>query len=229
MARIRRTWRVIFWLLSTKCLLTFSFSQWPIKEKALAPSSSFLYSSSPVYDDAEFGDDSAEFVDNFEDKNSLMASPLSQLPTEEEEAMYRGTFARKENWLEEATEEILGLEKLPLGSLREDDVESITGLMAAWVRRRSIEAALKVEQLLKRIVDEMRAHNPDVHVTARMYTIVSADLTLFRFYAYYQSGRICSIFLQSFVTNCWWNRLSTHGRRVEHEVELKGLNISMMG
>ena len=54
-----------------------------------------------------------------------------------------------------------------------DDVESITGLMAAWVKRRSVEAALIVETLLKRVVDDMRANNADVHVTSRMYTIVS--------------------------------------------------------
>jgi hypothetical protein len=75
--------------------------------------------------------------------------------------------------LEEATEDMLDTKRLPFGSLSEDDVESIAGLMAAWVRRRSVDAALTVEQLLKRVVDDMRAQNPDVFVTTKMYTIVS--------------------------------------------------------
>jgi hypothetical protein len=102
--------------------------------------------------------------------DTFMASPLSQLRSDEDEALYRGPFSRNENWLENATQDILNLE---IGSLREDDVDSITGLMAAWVRRRSVNAALAVERLLKRVVDDMRAQNPEVHVTARMYTIVS--------------------------------------------------------
>jgi hypothetical protein len=110
--------------------------------------------------------------------SSLLASPLSQLRSDEEEALYRGTFSRSENWLEKATDEILAMENLPLGDLSEDDVESITGLMAAWVRRRSVEAALAVERLLKRVVDDMRAHNSGVHVTTRMYTIVSGNFFL---------------------------------------------------
>jgi hypothetical protein len=102
-------------------------------------------------------------------------SPLSQLPSEEGEVedLYRGSYTRNENWLEDATDEFLDMDKIPVGMLTQGDVESITGLMAAWVRRRSVEAALIVEQLLKRVVDDMRADNPDVHVTSRMYTIVS--------------------------------------------------------
>jgi hypothetical protein len=80
--------------------------------------------------------------------------------------------------LEEATQEMLDVTRVPLGSLSQDDVESIAGLMAAWVRRRSVDAALTVEQLLKRVVDDMRAQNPDVFVTARMYTIVSGVCTV---------------------------------------------------
>jgi hypothetical protein len=116
------------------------------------------------------------YAENLEDdvEDSFMASPLSQLRSDEDEALYRGPFSRNEKWLEQATEDVLGFD---IGSLREDDVESITGLMAAWVRRRSVNAALAVEKLLRRVVDDMRAHNPDVHVTARMYTIVSAWLS----------------------------------------------------
>jgi hypothetical protein len=120
--------------------------------------------------------DAEDYVEHVEDdvKDSFMASPLSQLRSDEVEALYRGPFSRHEQWLEQATEEVLNLE---IGSLREDDAESITGLMAAWVRRRSVNAALEVEKLLKRVVDDMRAHNPEVYVTNRMYTIVSSWLS----------------------------------------------------
>lgn len=119
-------------------------------------------------------DEEEDMVIDFEE--SLMASPLSQVWGEENDAKenwFPGSFSREENWLEEATDEVLDEEMLPLGSLTEDDVLSITGLMSAWVRRRSIDAALRVEQLLKRVVDDMRAGNSEVHVTTRMYTIVS--------------------------------------------------------
>ncbi|OEU15438.1 hypothetical protein FRACYDRAFT_208949 [Fragilariopsis cylindrus CCMP1102] len=43
--------------------------------------------------------------------------------------------------------------------------------MVAWSRRRSTDAAMIVEQLLKRIVDEMQAGNKEVHVSTRMYSI----------------------------------------------------------
>ncbi len=107
--------------------------------------------------------------------HSFLGSPMSQIWSEDDEeknSWYPGSYSRKENWLEEASQDVLNLEKLPLGSLTEEDVESITGLMAAWVRRRSLEAAMSVEKLLKRVVDDMRGGNTEVHVTTRMYTIV---------------------------------------------------------
>lgn len=182
-ARIRRAY-LWFFVLSTKYLSSFSLStahgisklkKWPSCETKFlgSPSRKQTLLCSVEYNK---DDDAAAFVEHFEEdaiENSVMASPLSQLPSEEEEALYRGVFSRKKRWLEEATEEMLDLEALPLGSLSEDDVESITGLMAAWVRRRSLDAALIVEKLLKRVVDDMRVQNPDVHVTTRMYAIVS--------------------------------------------------------
>lgn len=134
---------------------------------------------STVYEDdeappllADFEDiDDEDGEDDFSD--SFLASPLSQVGgggEEEQDGWYPGSFSRQENWLEEATEEISNLE---LGSLTEDDVESVVGIMAAWVRRRSIDAAMSVEKLLKRLVDDMRAGNTDIHMTTRMYTIVS--------------------------------------------------------
>jgi hypothetical protein len=129
------------------------------------PSAVYASLDNQVYKDGMEDDDNTDVVD----------SPLSQLPSEEGEVedLYRGSYTRDEKWLEDATDEFLDMDKIPLGTLTQDDVESITGLMAAWVRRRSVEAALIVEQLLKRVVDDMRANNPDVHVAARMYTIVS--------------------------------------------------------
>jgi hypothetical protein len=82
-------------------------------------------------------------------------------------------FARNEQWLEDATDDYLDEQMYPPGSLAEDDLESINALMVAWARRRSTEAALTVEKLLKRVVDDMNAGNDRVHVNTRMYTHVS--------------------------------------------------------
>ena len=123
--------------------------------------------------DFDVDDDDEDHVDL---SQSFLGSPMTQIWSEEDQAKlgwYPGSFSHKENWLEEATKDVLNLENLPLGTLSTEDVESITGLMAAWVRRRSLEAALSVEKLLKRVVDDMRAGNTDIQVTARMYTIVS--------------------------------------------------------
>jgi len=80
-------------------------------------------------------------------------------------------FARSERWLEDATAKILDPSIMPLGRLTEDDVVSITSLMIAWSRRKSLEAAMTVEQLLKRIVDDLRAGNQDVYVSTKIYTV----------------------------------------------------------
>ena len=122
------------------------------------------YDEDPIVKELEGDDDMIE--------DSLMASPLSQLRrSEDDESLYKVSFSRNEKWLDQATEEILDEENFAVGSLSVDDVESIVGLMAAWVRRRSVTAGMMVERLLKRVVDEMRVLNPDVHVTSRMYTL----------------------------------------------------------
>ena len=82
-------------------------------------------------------------------------------------------YERNQKWLEEATAKLLDLRISPFGSLTPDDVESIAGLMVAWARRRSVDSALMVEELLKRVIDDLRAGNPSIKVTTRMYTIVS--------------------------------------------------------
>jgi len=81
------------------------------------------------------------------------------------------TYQRDENWLENATEDILDMKLFPLGSLTVDDVESIIGLMTAWARRQNVEAALIVENLLKRVIDDMKAGNRGIYTTTRLYTV----------------------------------------------------------
>ena len=81
--------------------------------------------------------------------------------------------ARDRKWLEKATEDIMDDEQYPIGELSQDDIDSITGLMVAWVRRRSVQAGLAVERLLVRVVEDMRAKNPVAQTTARMYALVS--------------------------------------------------------
>ena len=76
-------------------------------------------------------------------------------------------FLRDERWLESATDKVLDLSNMPLGSLTEDDVTSLAGLMIAWSRRMSVEGAMVVERLLKRIIDDMRAGNRNVHVSTK--------------------------------------------------------------
>jgi len=43
--------------------------------------------------------------------------------------------------------------------------------MANWAKRKSTYAALQVEKLVKRVVDDHNAGNSDVNVTTRMYTM----------------------------------------------------------
>ena len=108
-----------------------------------------------------------------------------EIDDESQSDSYRPTvpYTRNEEWLEEATRDVLedkeGL--YPLGELTREDVDSIAGLMAAWARRGSVHAALTVERLLKRVVDDMRAGNHDVaQVSTRMYTYVSIQPILWR-------------------------------------------------
>ncbi|CAB9508788.1 Pentatricopeptide repeat-containing protein [Seminavis robusta] len=77
-------------------------------------------------------------------------------------------YARDRKWLEKATDMILDH---PLGELTPDDIDNMTTLMAAWVHRRSAEGAIAVERLLKRVVDDMRADNPQIQVNPRMYEL----------------------------------------------------------
>lgn len=121
-------------------------------------------------DYSEDGDDHGYDEHAFDESN---ADDDDENDGEEEDEPYLGSYARNDEWLEEATATVLDLKKLPLGALSPEDISSICGIMSAWVKRCSVEACLTVEKLLKRVVDDMRAGNPDAYVTARMYTIVS--------------------------------------------------------
>lgn len=110
--------------------------------------------------------------DNDEDEDNYIdvASSLSLWPSD---VQTKEGFPNEDQWIDTLTEDVLSADKFPLGTLSEEDVESIIGLMAAHVRRRSVQGALTVERLLKRVVDDMRANNNHIRVTTRMYTIVS--------------------------------------------------------
>lgn len=96
-----------------------------------------------------------------DDDSDGLSPPLSAL------------YGRDQDSLNNATEQFLhDQHTYPLGKLSEEDVETITGLMAAWGRRRSVTAALQVESLMKRIIDDMKAGNIDVHVRTQHYTLL---------------------------------------------------------
>jgi len=73
--------------------------------------------------------------------------------------------------LRQNTQDILDLEFMPLGELRQEEVASITNLMVTWAKTKNRTGALMVERLLKRIVDDINVGNTDVKVTTRLYTV----------------------------------------------------------
>lgn len=75
------------------------------------------------------------------------------------------------NWLDRTTDFVL--HRVPLGRLTFHDVGVVHQLMAGWSRRRSVEAAITVEHLLKRVLDDYHAGNERCSVNTRMYTMVS--------------------------------------------------------
>jgi hypothetical protein len=112
--------------------------------------------------ESEFDDD----VDDDEDDDNGWSDARRPYPK---------PFSRNDDWLEEATKTLLDHEKYPIGELSEEDVEAIAGLMAAWSRRCSVHAAISLEKLLKRVVDDMRANNSAARVNTRLYTYVSRE------------------------------------------------------
>ena len=73
--------------------------------------------------------------------------------------------------LDQNTRDILDMDFMPLGDLRQEDLSSIASLMMAWAKTKSRTGALMAEKLLKRIVDDINIGNNDVRVTTRLYTI----------------------------------------------------------
>ena len=124
---------------------------------------------SDALDHETTGDDDS-YLEHNQDHHSFpsLTAPLS-VSSELSDDASRPLFSRNTAWLEEATLDMLDEEMYPLGKLSEDDVEAVVGLMAAWARRRSLNAAITVERLLKRVVDDMRAGNMAVHVSTRFY------------------------------------------------------------
>jgi hypothetical protein len=130
---------------------------------------------------------------------------LSSFSSSHSSSRHSIPFSRNEGWLEEATETLLDVDAYPVGELTEEDLVAIGGIMAAWSRRASgpppspqqhrsasgngpstgtgpnssptsrLQAAMSVELLLKRVVDDVRAGNPAVRVSTRLYTYVRAS------------------------------------------------------
>lgn len=98
---------------------------------------------------------------NDDDNDDDLSPPLS------------GFYGRDPNSLENVTSQFLYNQQLyPLGKLTEEDVEAITGLMGAWTRQRSVEAALQIESLLKRLVDDLKAGNTDISIRTQHYVLL---------------------------------------------------------
>jgi len=128
------------------------------------------------YDDDEVNDSHRDGMNEKENSDTFEAVEGSAIGKSSGRGNMQLTLqdynsASNERWLEDATERIFDLLTVPLGSLTEDNVMSITGLMIAWSRRRSLEGALTVERLLKRVVDDMRAGNEEVQVSTKMYIV----------------------------------------------------------
>jgi len=82
-------------------------------------------------------------------------------------------FTRDKVVLEQATAVFLDS---PRGALKADDLPVMAHLMEAWSQREWRDAAFVVDQLVKRIVDELRHGNNQVQMSAQLYTYVCADV-----------------------------------------------------
>jgi hypothetical protein len=103
-------------------------------------------------------------------------SPLSQVHQNDADdglsPPLSALYGRDQASLEKATQQFLSDRQLyPVGKLSDEDLEAITGLMAAWAKKRSLQAALIVEKLLKRIIDDLKAGNANIHVRTQHYTL----------------------------------------------------------
>jgi hypothetical protein len=140
--------------------------------------------------------------------------PESFLLDVEEDQNY---FPRNAAWLEEATLSLLNGDMYPIGELSEEDVMTIATLMAAWSKRKSVDAAMTVERLLKRVVDDMQVGNSVAQVTTRFYIYVSLQRVNVHFFAAIERiGLTC--FMACF------RRRSMHGHALVQRARRKELN-----
>ena len=151
------------------------------RRRTVGPTTCFYAADNPLPSSASSGSNNSDPVDYLEEKEDDSGdgnnddenfSSLGFSGDYAQESLLQ-VCARDRKWLEKATDDIMDEEQYPIGELSQDDIDSITGLMIAWVRRRSIQAGLAVERLLVRVVADMRANNPVAQTTARMYALVS--------------------------------------------------------
>lgn len=69
-------------------------------------------------------------------------------------------------YLQNATESLLAY---PIGSYHHQDIDSVKRLIMTWPRKSSLEAAIIVEKLLKRLVDEKHAQKQFVLLDSSLY------------------------------------------------------------
>jgi pentatricopeptide repeat protein len=82
-------------------------------------------------------------------------------------------YGQDQSSLLNVTTQFLSNEQMyPLGKLSTEDVEAITGLMGAWTKQRTVDAALQIELLLKRLVDDMKAGNTDITIRTQHYVLL---------------------------------------------------------
>jgi pentatricopeptide repeat protein len=129
---------------------------------------SIVVSTEEVEKDSEQDDDILVAATNtFQDEPEIDIDTIEEEEDEEDEnendddvdddPHFLPLFAHHDQeWLQEATDQFFDHEIYPLGQLTESDVEMITSLMAAWARCRSSHAAVTVERLLQRVVEDLR-------------------------------------------------------------------------
>ena len=91
-------------------------------------------------------------------------SGVSTLEDEEQEELF--SVSTRKEYLRTATENLLNY---PAGSYHQQDIDSLKRLLITWPKKRSIEAAINVERLLKRLIDEKHANPNGVTVEESLY------------------------------------------------------------
>jgi hypothetical protein len=138
-----------------------------------SPSSSLLDDNNDVAEfDTSHNNDDDDDNDDDDENNPYSSDTAPQTSTT------NNGYKRDKLWLETATDKFLEDTNVENGEsiaaannilLSMEDVNEVKGLMSAWARRGS---PLIVEQLLKRIIDDMHAGNDAIFVSTRFYAIV---------------------------------------------------------